>query len=150
MKREQILSTYGSAIREHSLTVRFSEKGKTYVGVNKDASMILEYSPDHMTNFRRSGRGRCDRLFFKTEGDQAVYLVELKGGDLRRAIQQICETYEDMVTPYHKTILCLAPVHARVVARCGVPKGAKMHELAKLRSMVTSLLIRKNRLEESI
>lgn len=69
--------------------IQFKENGMEYRGINNQLKRTLRYDVD---GAMISGNiKRCDKALFQPES-LTVYLIELKGSDLKKAAEQISQT----------------------------------------------------------
>lgn len=69
--------------------VQFDENGIIYRGINNEKKRILRYCVDG--EMIKDDKKKCDRAFGLPDHN-IVYLIELKGCDLKKASEQIYET----------------------------------------------------------
>lgn len=109
--------------------VTVKERGKTYNLNNSQSKYeICQIKTDPCLS--PQGAPRCDYLLWVCDKD-TVYLVELKGKDLLRAVKQILETLEFFKEDFGSCI-----VHARIVAGSITPKMRNDLIFRKLREIL--------------
>lgn len=87
--------------------VQFEENGMVYKGINNGLKHALRYDVDGA--MISGGTKRCDKAIFLPDSE-TVYLIELKGTDLKKAAEQISQT---MLTLHSNLDGCV--VHGRVI-----------------------------------
>lgn len=110
--------------------VRLEENGMTYIGLNKNRRRILRYSVDG--GLISSATKRCDKAAYlpadqNLKKSEVVYLVELKGSDLKKAAQQISQT---IITLGHLLDGC--EVHGRAICTRIPTPDIRSSEIIKL------------------
>lgn len=84
--------------------ISIKEKGKRYLGINNDEKVIAKY---HLDDPAHPAEGiRCDYALYvhddekPAKDDDRLIFIELKGGDIEQAIQQISKSIKDWVVSY--------------------------------------------------
>lgn len=72
----------------------FKEKGKRYTAINPQLKVCHEYHHLDKQEFFHN-RPCVDYALYLIE-DKILYLIELKGSDIRRAYQQVSSTFDDL------------------------------------------------------
>ena len=125
-------------------TFTSSENGCTHVGNNVERNKVRQFKVDGEVLKSGYADSRCDYILLNDEKESSYY-IELKGSDLKKAIQQIEDTI-DMIAP---SILTYT-IFRRIIYRTG---SHKVHE-----SKVTfwkkkyngSVIIKSRELKENI
>lgn len=94
-------------------TFTSSENGCTHVGKNIDRNKVRQFKVDGQVLRAGDADSRCDYLLLNDE-KQSSYYIELKGSDLKKAIQQIEDTIS-MIAPSIPTYT----VFRRIIYRTG-------------------------------
>jgi hypothetical protein len=92
-----------------------SENGKTFRLDNSSGAIVRKVKVDKCI-VQKLGEGRCDYLM-NIDDKKIVYFIELKGGDLRKALKQISDTIEYLKSEFTNFIF-----EARIVGSGNVPK----------------------------
>ncbi len=91
-----------------------SENGKLFKLENKSGFFIRKVKVDKCIP-QKIGEGRCDYLM-NIDENKKIYFIELKGGDLRKALKQIIDTIEYLKFEFTDFIF-----EARIVGNGNVP-----------------------------
>lgn len=100
--------------------ISISEKGKKYFATNKEEREVAQYHIDAPDNTDKTHK-KCDFALYlfdsediSKDADRLIF-IELKGTDIKRALQQIQNSIDDWVAVFH-----IRPrrMDARVVASC--------------------------------
>ena len=94
-------------------TFTSSEKRCTHVGKNIDRNEVRQFKVDGEVLQAGDTDSRCDYLLLNDE-KQSSYYIELKGSDLKKAIQQIEDTIS-MISPSIPTYT----IFRRIIYRTG-------------------------------
>ena len=92
---------------------RSSENRCTHIGVNKNACDVRQFRVDGEVYLKTDTASRCDFLLLNDSKTDA-YFIELKGSDLRKAIQQIESTIAEILPSIHNYT-----VYPRVIYHSG-------------------------------
>lgn len=120
--------------------ISISEKGKKYFATNKEEREVAQYHVDAPDNTDKTHK-KCDLALYLFDDDDIskdadrLIFIELKGKDIKRALQQIQNSINDWVAVFH-----IRPrrMDARVVASC----------VQNPKIISTDILRLKNRLSE--
>ena len=111
----KLLPTCREYSKDHKIAVA-SENGKKFIINNASRFVIDKYKIDGCLPLP-AGKRRCDFLFLTNGQPPTAYFVELKGGDIKSALNQLCDTIE-----YLKSDLADYQYKARIVSSGNVPK----------------------------
>lgn len=78
------------------LEFRSSENRCTHIGMNKNACDVRQFRVDGDVYSKTDTASRCDYLLLNDSKTNA-YFIELKGSDIKKAIQQIESTIVDIL-----------------------------------------------------
>ncbi len=106
-----------------------SENGKTFRLENNSELVIRKVKVDKCI-IQRFEEGRCDYLM-NIDQKKIVYFIELKGGDLRKALKQISDTVEYLNSEFIGFIF-----EARIVGSGNVPKLKTITHYKRLAKLV--------------
>lgn len=76
-----------------------TENNKTYRAINSDENDVYQYKMDGDIIPKGSLEQRCDYVV-ENETKKNVYLIELKGGDIKHAVDQIEATVQKYKTQF--------------------------------------------------
>lgn len=94
-------------------TFTSSENGCTHVGINVDRNVVRQFKVDGEVLQEGHADSRCDYILLNDD-KKSSYYIELKGSDLKKAIQQIEDTI-NMIAPSIPTYM----VFRRIIYRTG-------------------------------
>lgn len=92
---------------------RSSENRCTHIGMNRNACDVRQFRVDGEVYSKTDSASRCDYLLLNDSKADA-YFIELKGSDLKKAIQQIDSTIADILPSIHNYT-----VYPRVIYHSG-------------------------------
>ena len=120
---------------------KFEEKGMVYKGKNPKKKRVLRYQVDG--KMISKGTKKCD-FAMGLPDQEIIYLIELKGCDLKKAATQIYETMRQLKRPLGE-----AKIHGRAVcSRIQKPDLRSTHvvrlerELAKRKILHKFILVK--------
>ncbi len=129
----------------------FSEARNRVSLQRRSNETILFFSTDEQSNPHCTLRqdldipgGVCDLVVFYAQGNRKIVcLVELKGSDLKRAVEQVTNMYENLRRPLKQTHLQLIEWKVYICMSGAVPKEAKnlqknLHRIFGKRNFVVS------------
>ena len=106
-----------------------SENGKTFKLENKGSVSIRKVKVDKCIP-QKAGEGRCD-FVMDIEEMKKVFFIELKGGNLTKALQQITDSILYLQTEYKDFIF-----EARIVGTRDVPNFLSSDNYKKLAQLI--------------
>lgn len=92
---------------------RSSENRCTHIGMNRNAYDVRQFRIDGDVYSKTDSASRCDYLLLNDSKTDA-YFIELKGSDIKKAIQQIDSTIADILPSIHNYT-----VYPRVIYHSG-------------------------------
>jgi len=101
------MGTTGLLSEDRRSIAQFNENGMIYKGINNTKKKVLRYQVDGA--MISNGVKKCDNALGLPE-QNIMYLIELKGSDLKKAAEQILETIVELSDKLDGMI-----VHGRVV-----------------------------------
>lgn len=106
-----------------------SEKGKTFKLENKSGFVVRKVKVDKCIP-QAVGEGRCDFLM-DIEENKKVFFIELKGGNLDKALEQICDSILYLKSEYKNYIF-----EARIVGSRDSPDFLSSDNYRKLAKLI--------------
>jgi len=115
-----------------------NEKGKSYKILNSNGKRISKVKVDGCVS-QDEGEKRCDYLFL-SEGEEVkqVIFVELKGGRLKDALQQIIDTVE-----YLREVFKDFKKKGRIIGSRDIPRFENNPEFKKLHKLLQGDVMRR-------
>ena len=92
------------------LEFRSSENRCTHIGMNKSACDVRQFRVDGDVYSKTDTASRCDYLLLNDSKTDA-YFIELKGSDIKKAIQQIESTIVDIMPSIRNYTVFIILVH---------------------------------------
>lgn len=125
------LGSKGVLSDDNRSTAQFKENGIIYQGNNLEKRRVIRYQIDgDMINDRSQ---KCDNALEVPE-KSTIYLIELKGSDVKKASEQIYSTIEKLNTKLNN-----CTVHGRIVCSRAPRPALKTTQIVRLQKRLAQL-----------